>query len=113
MAVDADLDAVTDGAVLAADVLDGRQNVLLAAGTRLTAAHIALLRRRGVRWVKIQALPEAPDAPAAKPEPARDRLAELLVRQDKVFAKVGDDPLMAALHRAARAHLQAGNLPPG
>ena len=43
------------------------QLVLLAAGTRLTAAHIALLRRRGVRWVKIQKMSKRISGPTSPP----------------------------------------------
>jgi hypothetical protein len=88
--------------------------VLLAGGTRLTRAHVQTLERRGVRAVSVTAPedrpPPAPGAPAAA-DPAA--VAEMLARQERTFAKVRGQPLMDAIYRAAREHLERGNLPPG
>ncbi len=113
MAFAVDLDRTGDGAVLAADVLDARRNVLLSAGTQLTKAHIALLRRRGIRTVTVVAVSEAPAGSAGERAGGADRLAALLARQAEVFSQVLDRPLMAVIFAAASAHLRAGNLPPG
>jgi hypothetical protein len=116
MPVEKPLGELHDGAVLGADVLDARGNVLLAGGTRLTRAHLQLLERRGIKSVTVAppvaAAVEA--AASAGPEPARPALAaEWLARQERVFAKVRQDSRMEAIYQAARAHLSAGNLPPG
>ncbi len=47
MSAEVSLENIQEGAVLAADVLDARDNVLLSSGTQLTKAHISLIRRRG------------------------------------------------------------------
>ena len=113
MAVVVDLDRTGDGAVLAADVLDARRNVLLSAGTQLTKAHLALLRRRGIRTVSVLAVSDTPAGPAGESADGATRQAALLERQAEVFSMVLDRPLMSAIFEAASAHLRAGNLPPG
>jgi hypothetical protein len=105
---------VEDGAVLAADVLDARGNVLLANGTQLTRAHLSLMERRGIKAVTVRT-PEdaAPGSDQPSPEERAARVRELLAAQERVFSKIGEDPLLGAVYRAARAHIEAGNLPPG
>jgi DNA primase len=112
MPTEVSLENIQEGAVLAADVLDARDNVLLSSGTQLTKAHISLIRRRGIESV-IVSTPEdqTGDAAAAAVDPAQ--IAAALRQQEEVFAKTGGNPQMAAIHKAARAHLEAGNLPPG
>jgi len=120
MPVEKPLKEVREGALLGADVLDARGNVLLAGGTRLTRAQLQILERRGIKSVPLASEApapaaagtpaEAPGSPeAAKPASAADWLAQ----QERVFAKVRGDPRMEAIYQAARAHLSGGNLPPG
>lgn len=113
------LDSVSSGAVLAGDLIDSRGNVLLARGTCLTAAHLALARRRGITSVSVVTDEEGTvfgsgldaDVKSQTPPPG-DRLDGLLRRQAVVFSRVLTKPLMAAIYAAARDHLRAGNLPP-
>ncbi len=109
MPAEVSLDKLEEGAVLAADVLDARQNVLLSSGTTVTRAHVSLIRRRGIEAVLIKT-PED----SAKGEDVSDpaRIAEALKQQENVFSKVCDHELMSAIYRAARTHVEAGNLPP-
>ena len=112
MPVEKALGEVQDGAVLGADVLDARGNVLLARGTALTRGHVQLLERRGIEAVTV-ALP-GETAVLGRRGPADPAVvAECLARQEQVFAKVRQDPRMEAVYQAARAHLERGNLPPG
>ena len=104
---------VGDGASLGADVLDARGNVLLAAGTRLTRAHLSLLERRGIESVTVVLPEEFEGARAGSGEVVAAELARALERQERAFAKVRGRPLMETIYRAARAHLEAGNLPQG
>ncbi len=104
---------VQDGAVLAEDVLDARGNALLTAGTRLTRAHISLIGRRGVKAVTVMGPEDLQKAEEEEEGVDPHRLADALADQQRAFALIGEDPLMAAIYRAARAHLEAGNLPPG
>ncbi|HOX06127.1 MAG TPA: hypothetical protein PK280_06975 [Planctomycetota bacterium] len=109
MPVDKKPAEIPDGAVLAADVLDSKGDVLLAKGTKLTRAHVQLLERRAVATVSV-ATPE--DAAGTATEAGREQLAGLLQQQEKVFSKVRSVPRMEALYQAARSHLAKGNLPP-
>lgn len=113
MPVEKSLREIEDGAILAADVLDSRDNVLLAAGTRLTRAHISLIERRGIKAVKLQLAEEVEQPGDTGPAVDAAALAEALAGQERVFSKVRGQPLMEVIYQAARAHLQAGNLPPG
>lgn len=111
------LSKVPDGAVLAADVFDGHGNVLLSQGTRLTRAHVQLIERRGIRSVLVVGDDEpAPlAAPAAAEAAPAGRLPreEVLARHAAAFSRVGGAGLAEAVRRTSRAHLEAGNLPPG
>ncbi len=112
MPAEVDLENIQEGAVLAADVLDARDNVLLSSGTQLTKAHISLIRRRGIASV-ILASPDDQKAGGALGAVDPARIAAALKQQEGVFSKAADNPLMAAVYRAVRTHLEAGNLPPG
>jgi hypothetical protein len=112
MPVEVTLDQVNDGAVLAEDVLDSRGNVLLAAGTQLTAAHIALVQRRGIQTVKLLT-PDEPDGAGTREGPDPAEIEACLLRHDEMFAQSPQTPLMEAIRKASRAHIEAGNLPPG
>lgn len=111
MAAERALAEVKDGDVLAEDLLDGHDNVLLAAGTRLTRAHLELAERRGVAALKVLTAQDAERA-AGPGAPDSAAVAAALERLDRVFAKVRGRELMEAIRAAARAHLEAGNLPP-
>ena len=114
MPVEDQLAEVRDGIVLAADVLDGRGNVLLASGTRLTRAHLQILERRGLRAVTVTTPEDRARAEQGAPGAADPAvIAEMLARQERTFAKVRGQALMETIYRAARAHLERGNLPPG
>ena len=112
MPSEVDLDNIQDGAILAADVLDGRGNVLLAAGTRMTGAHVSLIRRRGVEKVEIRNEEKGGTEADTGSAQEGNRIAELLKQQEQVFSRVKDQPRMAAILAAAREHIQNGNLPP-
>ncbi len=115
MPVEVDIKSVEDGAILADDVLDARGNVLLAAKTQITKAHLSLIGRRGITTVRVM-LPEdmqkdeEGEGGGEAVDPAR--LLEALAELDAAFAGAGENPIMTAIHKAARAHLEAGNLPP-
>jgi len=112
MPVEVSLNEVQEGAVLAVDVLDARENVLLAAGTTLTRAHISLIGRRGIKSVKIKG-DQDEDAPEGGLTADPAKIADALAQHQRIFSKVADRPIMAAIQRAARSHLESGNLPPG
>jgi len=110
MPAEVSLDSLEEGAILADDVLDSRQNVLLRSGTTVTRAHVSLIRRRGIDSVTVRT-PEDAVAEEAASDPAR--IADAVRRQEIVFSKTHDNELMSAIYRAARVHIEAGNLPPG
>jgi hypothetical protein len=103
------LDEIRGGALLAVDVLDARGHVLLSAGASLTGAHVSLLRRRGIESVTVRSEEDRAGGDSA-PDPAR--VAQVLEQLDRNFTGLEDNAIMSAVHRAARAHLEAGNLPP-
>ena len=109
MPVEKNLSDVSDGAVLAVDVFDGRGDVLLAKGTKLTSAHLQLLDRRGIASVTLEVPGEAGVVPGGV---NAAQVAEWLARQERVFSKVRQDPRMEVIYQAARLHLASGNLPP-
>lgn len=104
MAVEKKLVEVEDGAVLAADVVDAHGAVLLARGSVMSRERIAMLERRGVVAVMV-------DAPAAGGV-AGQLVQVCLERQERVFSKVRGSARMSAVYQAARAHIERGNLPP-
>ena len=112
MPVNLPLGKVADGAVLAADVLDAQGNVLLARGTQLTRAHLQLIERRSIAAVLVATAEELAAAGGGAAAPDAGRLAEVLARHDRVFAKAGDGQLMQAIRRASRAEISRGGLPP-
>jgi hypothetical protein len=109
MPVEKQLGEISDGEVLAADVLDAQGSILLAQGTRLTRAHLQLLERRAIMSVSVL-LPE--DAGAGPGGADAARLVECLARQEQVFSKVRQNPRMEAIYQAARHCLIGGHLPP-
>lgn len=118
------IDQAQPGMVLAAPVQDAKGNVLVGAGTALTAMHLQRLKERGFKTVKIQAgkaaaEPTAPatrnaappgaaarlgNAPAAAPAPTAAAAAAvpLIDRFEDMFARGTRDELMDALRDAAR-----------
>ncbi len=110
---------VREGQVLAEDVCCPETGqVLLAAGMELKRSHVELLERRGVLTVRIA----SPDAPAGGDEggdegggeaedeegpPTRDRFADALSRLEHMFEGHDDDPVMRAIHAAARGMVES------
>ncbi|MBI4694466.1 MAG: hypothetical protein HY749_10635 [Gammaproteobacteria bacterium] len=92
------------GQVLAAELLDAGGQRLLAAGTVLDAATIALLARREVPGADVVDVAEL----------ARERCArreQLVARTERRFRHAGSQPLMQTLHREALAFfLQSSGL---
>ncbi|MHC4917617.1 MAG: hypothetical protein ACYTGB_19245 [Planctomycetota bacterium] len=112
MPVEVALRQVTDGTVLAEEVVDARGNVLLAAGTQLTKAHISLMQRRGVKSLTI-VVPDDP-APVAREEGVDPASIETCLRNhDRLFASAAKTPLMEVIRKASRAHIEAGHVPAG
>jgi hypothetical protein len=72
-----DLDDAADGMVLAAEVVDGQGNVLLASGTVLAAPVLNALRRRGIDGVRIVDDSVTEEQLAAERERITARLAQL------------------------------------
>lgn len=102
------LDSVHAGMHLAEPVRDRQGNVMLAAGTELTAAHVAALARRGIASVLI--LPER-IPPSDQELAAMRRATEERLRH--IFRKSLDTPTSAALFDVLLAyrldHLAADN----
>ncbi len=106
---------IREGQVLAEDVCCPETGqVLLAAGVSLKRSHVELLERRGVLTVRIV----SPDAPAGEHEaggeaegeespPTRDRFADALSRLEHMFEGLDDDPVMRAIHVAARGMVES------
>jgi len=88
------LDAVSIGAVLAADVIDENGRVLMPSGATLTEAALNSLRRREVPSVTIQS---SPTLDPAQREAQRVRLETRLAR---LFRHAGEQPESRALHHA-------------
>ena len=96
---------IAPGQVLAADVFDDRGGLLLSRGMRLAPDHVELLERRGVLTVSIvDGDAGAGDAP---PEPSTDDFATAIERLDHMFEGLDDDPVMRAIHAAARGMLES------
>ena len=106
---------IREGQALAEDVCCPETGqVLLAAGAELKPSHVALLERRGVLTVRIV----SPDAPAGEHEAedkaegeespsAGDRFADALSRLEHMFEGLDDDPIMRAIHAAARGMVES------
>ena len=91
------------GQVLAADVFDERGGLLLSKGMRLTGDHVELLERRGVLTVGIvDDNAGGGDAPA---EPGAMEFESAIDRLEHMFEGLDDDPVMRAIHAAARGML--------
>ena len=102
---------VREGQVLAGDVCCPETGqVLLAAGMELKRSHVELLERRGVLTVRI-ASAEAPagehEAEDEESPPTRDRFADALSRLEHMFEGLDDDPVMRAIHAAARGMVES------
>jgi hypothetical protein len=95
---------IEDGYVLAEDVKDERGHVLLSAGVGLSRAHVELLERRGVLTVRVT----DPDEGGPRPEtaPSGEELGHALARIDHMFEGTEDDPIMRAIHAAARGMIE-------
>jgi hypothetical protein len=108
--------AIEEGMILHDDVLTPDGNVLLGAGTALTAKHAGLLERRGIETVSIRAEAEAPPAeelPAggAAPEEPSEHARAVRRHLEEVFREVRGDPLMETLLELAQARAERLTLP--
>jgi hypothetical protein len=97
--------AIASGQVLSADVFDDRGGLLLSKGMRLAPEHVELLERRGVLTVSIVDGDEGAGGPPA--EPGTDDFATAIERIDHMFEGLDDDPVMRAIHAAARGMLES------
>ena len=102
---------IRDGQVLAEDVASPETGqVLLTAGVTLKRSHVELLERRGVLTVKV-AVSEDPEGAeetkVGESAPARDQFADALSRLEHMFEGFDDDPVMSAIHAAARRMVEA------
>jgi uncharacterized phage protein gp47/JayE len=94
-----DLDNAADGMVLAAQVVDGQGNVLLANGTVLAAPLLNALRRRGIDSVRVV------DDSVTGEQLAAER-ARIRARLDELFRK----PHAGAANALLREQLAAWRL---
>ncbi|MHC5054872.1 MAG: hypothetical protein ACYTKD_09165 [Planctomycetota bacterium] len=97
--------AIAPGQVLAADVFDDRGGLLLSKGMRLSPDHVELLERRGVLTVSIVDGDAGAGGPPAEPD--RNDFATAIERVDHMFEGLDDDPVMRAIHTAARKMLES------
>jgi hypothetical protein len=95
------IDDLKPGMVLATPVRNHQGQLLLDAGRKVMAKHVHIFKAWGIRRVDVKPAPGG-DAPGATPESAP--LDESLRRR---FARVADDPLMAAIMLAAGRQLAA------
>ena len=101
---------ISDGQVLAEDVpCPETGQVLLAGGIELKHSHVELLERRGVLTVRIQ----RPDGPDDEGEGETgtdlspdDNFADAIERLAHMFEGLDDDPIMRAIHAAARGMVE-------
>jgi hypothetical protein len=91
------------GQVLAADVFDERGGLLLSKGMQLTGDHVELLERRGVLTVAVEVEGAGAGAPPA--EPGKVELESAMDRLEHMFEGLDEDPVMRAIHAAARGML--------
>ena len=77
-----DIDAASEGMVLAEDLRDGGGGVLLPAGATLSASSLASLRRRGIEQLQVVAAAPPVDEAAVRAERERQcaRLQQLFRR---------------------------------
>ncbi len=104
---------ISDGQVLAEDVACPETGqVLLTAGIELRRSHAELFERRGVLTVRILRSDE-PDEPgeggageADADRSAGDSFADAIERLAHMFEGLDDDPIMRAIHAAARGMVE-------
>ena len=96
------LDQLAAGMVLAQDVCDAGGGRLLAQGSELSEATIALLRRRGIEHVLV-AVEET-----LTPEQRAAREAEIRQRIERLFRKAGNDPMLLKLRATLLQYRLAG-----
>jgi hypothetical protein len=104
---------IGDGQVLAEDVACPETGqVLLAGGIELRRSHVELLERRGVLTVRILK-PDGPDGPDEggageddADQSAGDSFADAMERLAHMFEGLDDDPIMRAIHAAARGMVE-------
>jgi hypothetical protein len=101
---------ISDGQVLAEDVACPETGqVLLAAGIELRGSHVELLERRGVLTVRILRT-DGPDEGGAgetgAERSAGDSFADAIERLAHMFEGLDDDPIMRAIHAAARGMVE-------
>lgn len=88
------IDALAEGAELAADIADGKGRTLVKAGTVLDARRIEQLGRMGVTLVAVFS---AKELSAEEIESYRAETAE---RVEQLFSSAGDSPLAERLKQA-------------
>lgn len=91
------LDQLRPGMVLGADIEDAHGAVLLAAGSEISEALLAALRRRGVEQVSVRMPEQSSGQEEARREEARARLAHL-------FRRAGDGEAVRSLHAVVLAY---------
>ncbi len=97
---------VRDGQVAASDVFDERGALLLSAGMELTRGHVELLERRGVLTVSVVE-PDEGGREAEPDAPGEDEFEKAIARLEHMFEGLDDDPIMRAIHAAARGMLES------
>lgn len=97
---------IRDGQVAASDVFDERGGLLLSEGAVLTLGHVELLERRGVLTVKVVE-PDERDARGAADAPDEGEFEKALARLEHMFEGLDDDPIMRAIHAAARGMIES------
>ena len=111
------IEDVREGQVLAEDVTSGTGQVLLAAGTALRRSQVELLERRGVAALKIvssdavssdvESSQDEGGETTEVPAPDEDEFADALRRLEHMFEGLDDDPVMRAIHVAARGMVES------
>lgn len=106
---------ITDGMILARDVLDSTGRILLGSGTRLTMQHKTILLRRDIGSIVVAeeggetgALHAAEAAEAALGGIEDAQAQQRVARVEKLFADVAASPLMQELMRLAMAKARKG-----
>ena len=84
-----DIDAASEGMILAQNLLDSGGKVLLPEGASLSASSLASLRRRGIEQLCIQVVAEASEADQAAVEAERARQCQRLQHLFRRSAGVG------------------------
>lgn len=93
------LDGQAAGRILAEDVRDAHGNLLLPAGSTLSASTVEALARRGVLAVAVR-----PATPEGAPARTARQVADIEAAIERLFRCAGDGPATQAVKRLIRAH---------